>query len=68
MGAIWEKQFVASDLMDVRAKAMQEHARITETPMLDAVAGSSGDFGELANALGVETLESEVAAQASVPQ
>ncbi len=58
----------AADVMDAGAKATQDIARIADIPVVDAVAGSSGDFDGLANALGVEKFALEVAQQAGVPQ
>ena len=52
--------------MDARAWVIQDSATISEIPIVDAVAGSSGDFEGLANALGVEKIVSEVAPQASI--
>ena len=54
--------------MDARARVIQDRASIAEIPIVDAVACSSGDFEGLANALGVESIEPEGAAQASVTQ
>ncbi len=58
----------SADVMDAKARVIQENARIAEIPLVDAVAGNSGDFEGLANALGVENTEPEGAAQASLTQ
>ena len=57
----------SADVMDARAKAIQENARIAEIPLVDTVANSSSDFAGLANALG-EAAPQEVAPAVSAPQ
>ena len=52
----------SADVMDARAKAIQENARIAEIPIVETVANTSRDFDGLANALG------EAAPQVVAPQ
>ncbi len=66
--AVQSIRFLSADLMDARDKATQENARTAEIPIVDAVAGSSGDFEGLANSWGVEDIVSEGEGQASATQ
>ncbi len=58
----------AADVVDARAKAIQDTARIAEISVVDGVAGSSGDFDGLANAWGSNIIAPEVVQQDSTPQ
>ncbi len=53
----------SADVMDARAKAIQENARIAEITILEAVANASGDLDGLDNALGSDLTAPEVAPQ-----
>jgi len=57
----------SADVMDARATAMQENARIAEIAIVDTVTNNSSDFDGLANALG-ETVPHEVIPVVSTPQ